>query len=77
VVSRALVLLALGLVLGLGLAGWATRFLEGFLFEVDPLDPRFFVTVGVGLIAFGAVACVVPARRASSVDPLRILRQER
>jgi putative ABC transport system permease protein len=61
-----------------GLAGaWAlSRTIEGFLFEVQARDPRVFAVVAVTLGAIGMVACWLPARRASQVDPMTTLRAE-
>jgi ABC-type antimicrobial peptide transport system permease subunit len=60
----------------IGLAGalLATRYLRSLLFGVEPTDAATFVSVAVllGVIAF--VACSIPARRASRVDPMTALR---
>ncbi len=72
---------AMGLVLTGALLGWilslgAARVLQGFLYGVSPLDPVTFL--GVPLILGGAalVAALIPARRASRVDPVRALKTE-
>jgi predicted permease len=65
-----------GLVAGLAGAGLLTRFLTGLLFEVKPTDPITYAIVA-GLLAFVALAaCLIPARRATKVDPLVALRYE-
>lgn len=50
--------------------------LEGMLFNVRPADPATFVAVGLVLLVFAAAACYLPARRATKVDPLVVLRTE-
>jgi ABC-type lipoprotein release transport system permease subunit len=50
--------------------------LEVTLFEVKPWDPFVFATVVLVLLSAGAVACFVPARRATRVDPVAVLRDE-
>jgi len=65
-----------GLVLGLAGAFGATRLLRGFLHEVQPLDPLTFVTVVTLLTLVVLLACWLPARRATRVDPMVALRSE-
>jgi predicted permease len=69
-------LAAAGVALGLVGALAASRVLAGFLFGVTPNDPAVFITVPalLGVVATGA--CLVPARRASRVDPTVALRSE-
>jgi len=69
-------LAAVGLAIGLGGAFAATRLLETMLFEVKPNDPTVYVAVGVLLAAVTLLAGLIPARRASKIDPLEALRQE-
>ncbi|NNF39629.1 MAG: FtsX-like permease family protein, partial [Gemmatimonadetes bacterium] len=65
-----------GGVLGLVIAFFATRALDGLLFGVAPLDPLTFVTVPLVLGAAALLAVYVPARRATLVDPAIVLRGE-
>jgi ABC-type antimicrobial peptide transport system permease subunit len=65
-----------GLALGLTGAAIFGRYLEGILFGVEPLDPSTFVGVAVLFTTIAALACYVPARRATRVDPLVALRSE-
>ncbi|HEX3130473.1 MAG TPA: ABC transporter permease [Thermoanaerobaculia bacterium] len=71
-----LVQLAIGIVLGLGLAGWLTRLLSAFLFNVQPWDPAIFVLAGSLVAAIGFVACLLPAKRAAGIDPVLALKNE-
>jgi putative ABC transport system permease protein len=66
----------LGLVLGSGLAVLASRGLALILFEVSPYDPFVFVGIALVLAATGALATLVPARRASKADPAIALRYD-
>lgn len=76
VLSRTLLLAALGVVLGTGGALIATRVLSRLLYETSPTDPTTFVTVAAVLVAVAVIAGAVPARRASRVDPVQALRAE-
>jgi putative ABC transport system permease protein len=64
--------------IGLGLAGsfMLTRFLEGLLFEVKPMDPLILGAVALILASVAFAASYIPARRATKVDPLIALRHE-
>jgi putative ABC transport system permease protein len=52
------------------------QLLKAILFQVQPRDPSIFVGVAAVLTLVGLVACLVPARRATRVDPLVALRSE-
>ena len=55
---------------------FTTRLMRSLLFEVGPGDPLTFGLVSLLLAAVGFIACYVPARRATKVDPLVALRYE-
>jgi ABC-type antimicrobial peptide transport system permease subunit len=76
VVVNGMRLAVLGLVIGL-VASWAlTRFISSLLYGVTPTDPLTFSAVSVCLLAAAFLACYLPARRATKVDPLEALRYE-
>jgi len=70
------VLLAVGVVIGLAGALFATRLLHSLLFGITPHDPATLGAVAFVLAAVGVAACWVPAERAASVDPAVALRAE-
>jgi putative ABC transport system permease protein len=76
VFAQAARLLGLGLLLGLLGALALTRFLERLLYEVSARDPLTFLGMVGLLAATGAVACLLPARRAARLDPMVALRAE-
>jgi predicted permease len=69
-------LVAVGLVIGLAGAFAAARVLRGFLFNVDSTDPLTFLAVVSVLTLSSFIACWLPARRATKVDPIQALRYE-
>jgi predicted permease len=76
VVGQGMRLVCAGVVLGVIGALFLTRALSSLLFEVGTTDLRTFVTVTSVLLVVALVACVLPARRAAAVDPVRTLRVE-
>ena len=68
--------LALGITFGLLLAAAIGRATSVILFEVQPRDPQVFGGVVIVLAAAGLLACLIPARRATHVDPLTALRSQ-
>lgn len=76
IVRGALVLVAIGLMLGFGGALLLTHALEGLLYGVSPADPTTFVAVAVTLALTTVIATIVPAWRASAADPIIALRTE-
>ena len=65
-----------GVVLGMAGALLLSRSLSGLLYGVGGVDPVTFAVMGAGLLGVAAVACWIPARRATHVDPLAALRSE-
>jgi putative ABC transport system permease protein len=75
-VGEGMLLVAIGLAVGLAGAVTLTRFVRTMLFDVSASDPITFGTISALLAAVAFVACCVPARRATRVDPLAALREE-
>lgn len=65
-----------GVALGLGGALYLSRFLDSLLFGVQPHDPATFAGVAALFLTVAAIACYMPARRATRVDPVVALRAE-
>ena len=65
-----------GLVVGLAASLEAGQLMRDLLYEIKPLDPAVYAAVAATLLAVAAFACIVPAWRASRVDPMRALRAE-
>jgi putative ABC transport system permease protein len=76
VIRHGLLLIGIGLSIGLIAAQGLTRSLASTLYQIGPMDPVTFVFVGVLLAAVALIACFMPARRASRVDPVVALRYE-
>jgi ABC-type antimicrobial peptide transport system permease subunit len=76
VLKNGMMLVLTGIVIGVAGALALTRFLATLLFGVTPTDTLTFVVVSVVLIAVALIACLVPARRATKVNPLEALRYE-
>ncbi|HSM06154.1 MAG TPA: FtsX-like permease family protein [Longimicrobiales bacterium] len=71
-----LVLGGVGVFLGLLTALPATRLVAGMLFGVQPADPVTLLAVPGLLLGVAALACLVPTRRVSGLDPARVLRED-
>jgi len=76
ILKSGMTLVVLGLAIGLAGAMALTRLMSTLLFEVSPSDPLTFVAVVLSVILAALLACYIPARRATKVDPLIALRYE-
>jgi predicted permease len=76
IVGQGIVLVAIGIALGAIGTIALSRLLTTFLYGVSEVDPLAFVTASAALLAVGVVAALVPARRAGSVDPALVLREQ-
>jgi ABC-type antimicrobial peptide transport system permease subunit len=74
--GQGLLQLTVGTALGLGLAFAISSVMGVVLFQVQPHDPVIFGGVAAVLVAVGLLACLIPARRATLVDPLVALRSD-
>ena len=76
VVGQGMLLVVIGLALGLGAAFGLTRLMTTFLFGVGARDPLTFVSIAVVIGLIALLATIIPARRATKVDPMIALRYE-
>jgi ABC-type antimicrobial peptide transport system permease subunit len=74
VVRQGLLLVGLGLVVGIAAAFGLARVLETYLYQTRPADPLTFAAVAVAFVVAGTLACLGPAWRATTVDPMLALR---
>jgi putative ABC transport system permease protein len=76
VLKQGLVLVVVGIVVGAVGSWFATRLLSSLLYQVSATDSVTFMVIAVLLILVALVACYIPARRATKVDPMVALRYE-
>jgi ABC-type antimicrobial peptide transport system permease subunit len=76
VLKQGLVLTLIGIAIGLAAAFALTRLMGSLLFGVSPTDALTFTLVSLSLAAIALLACYLPARRATKIDPLAALRHE-
>ncbi len=79
ILKQGMVLTLIGVALGLGSAYVLTRYVESLttmLYQVKPRDPLTYVVTATLLVLVALAACLIPARRATKVDPLKALRYE-
>jgi putative ABC transport system permease protein len=76
VLTRGMALVAIGLVMGLTASYWATHLIQRLLFGVESTDPATFIVTALGFGLVALMACLVPAWRATRVDPVLTLQAE-
>jgi ABC-type antimicrobial peptide transport system permease subunit len=76
VFRQGLAIAVVGIVVGCAIAAGATRYLQGWIYGVTPLDPKTFVACCAGMLLVAVLAISLPVRRATSVDPVVALRTE-
>jgi ABC-type antimicrobial peptide transport system permease subunit len=74
ILRQGLRLVVVGMAIGLAASLLLTRAMQGLLWSVSPTDPLTFAVVMLALFGIGALACVLPARRASRIDPLLVIK---
>ena len=73
VLARVSMLVGIGMVVGLAIGAWASRFVATLLYGLEPGDPGTLVASAATLALIGAFAGWLPANRASRLDPTRVL----
>jgi putative ABC transport system permease protein len=76
VMRHGVMLAVTGIAIGVGGAFALTRFMKTLLFGIAPTDSPTFLVVSIGLFVIAVAACLIPARRATKVDPIVALRYE-
>ena len=74
IMNHAVKLVVSGVAIGLGLGLAASRVLQSYLFQISPSDPMTYTIVATATVVAALLACVVPAYRATLVDPAALLR---
>ena len=75
ILTRVIVLVVLGLVIGSAASAWASRFVASLLYGIEPHDLATLAGASSLLAAISALAGWLPARRAASIDPAAVLRE--
>jgi putative ABC transport system permease protein len=76
VLTRGMALVTIGIAVGLVASYWATNLVQRMLFGIEPTDPLTFLATATGFSAVATIACLVPALRATRVNPVIILKAE-
>lgn len=75
VLTQGLLTVAVGVSIGVAASLWLTRYLQPLLFDVGPRDFAVFAAVTALLVVVAGLACYLPARRATRIDPMAALRE--
>jgi ABC-type antimicrobial peptide transport system permease subunit len=75
-VGRPIVLLGLGLLAGLLLGAFASRFLGQIVYQANPRDPMVIVAAVSTMALLGLAASAIPTLRALAIDPSKLMREE-
>jgi putative ABC transport system permease protein len=75
VLTRGMTLAGVGVAAGLAGAAGMTRYFASMLFQITPLDARTYAAVAISFLLIAALACFVPAHRATRIDPVSALRE--
>jgi putative ABC transport system permease protein len=76
VVGEGLMVTLIGIIVGTGAALGAGHVIASYLYGVSPNDPLTYILMALGLVCVSVLACFMPARRATKVDPMVALRYE-
>ena len=76
VMGRGMLMALVGMLVGISGVALTSRYMASLLFGVRPFDPVSLALVCAGLTGVALLACYLPARRASRVDPASVLRSE-
>ena len=74
ILREGMALVGIGLVIGMTAAFGTTRMLTGLLYGVQPRDASTYLLALAAVVTVTLIACLLPARRATAVDPIRTLR---
>jgi len=76
ILGQGMAVIMIGVALGLGASFGLLRLMKSLLFGVSETDPLTYVSITLVLVMVALLACYIPARRATKVDPLEALRYE-
>jgi ABC-type antimicrobial peptide transport system permease subunit len=74
-IGRGVLIAMVGMAAGLASSLIASRFLESLLYEVRPADPSILLLVALVLLLIAVLACAIPARATTRIDPVRALNE--
>ena len=75
VLARVSLLVGIGIAAGVAISLWASTLVSGLIYGLQPRDPATLISAALVLSAVGALAAWLPARRASRIDPIAVLRE--